>query len=182
MVPYLFIPWATRIPKCLDDRRDQPYQRLSSGKAVQPITTDTFPLPFLEALSITLPGYVLAVTNSTQVFPRLSRPQKQLIITWLSRLLKIHDKVSKSDTNVATAFIARYIRKTLNIIAAESRVPSRANTPGFMGNGSGGGGMDFGGQKGAGEEGMIIGGGEVEVEQDLFESLGLVSCVYTRLV
>jgi hypothetical protein len=105
-----------------------------------------------------------------------------LIITWLSKLLRIHEKVSKSDTNVATAFIARFIRRTLNMIMAESRVPSRAGTPGLVvgGNVVETSGME---SKGLGMEGMIAGGGivgDLGVEEDLFESLGLVSETFMR--
>ncbi|GMK58677.1 hypothetical protein CspeluHIS016_0601190 [Cutaneotrichosporon spelunceum] len=80
------------------------------------------------------------------VFRYSTRQQKTFILTVLHRILLAHASVTSEDSRTAPAYVARYIRRVLSSLSAESR----AGSPGIaeaMANGTGEGelgvGVDF---------------------------------------
>ena len=59
-----------------------------------------------------------------QVFRRSTRSQKSLIISLLQRILLSHERVSEGDAEIATAYVARFIRRILAAIGTESKAAS----------------------------------------------------------
>ncbi|ORX37541.1 hypothetical protein BD324DRAFT_622303 [Kockovaella imperatae] len=68
-----------------------------------------------------------------KIFRQTSTPQKSLVISLLQRILLYNTRVSNGDTNCATAFVARFARRTLSAIGNESR----AGSPGHLNNADG---------------------------------------------
>jgi len=64
-----------------------------------------------------------------KMFRPATLSQKALIISLLQRLLMTHTRVSGSNSDTATAYVARFIRRLLGAINSESRAESRAVSP-----------------------------------------------------
>ncbi|RSH94939.1 hypothetical protein EHS25_000023 [Saitozyma podzolica] len=62
-------------------------------------------------------------------FWRLSPPQQAHSISLLKRLLTCHERAAAGDTEVAPAFVARFIRRVLSAMGNQSRAVSRYPSP-----------------------------------------------------
>ncbi|WWD22922.1 hypothetical protein CI109_107417 [Kwoniella shandongensis] len=59
-----------------------------------------------------------------KMFHLATRTQKSLIVTLLQRILVAHSRVCGDEVNTATAYVARFVRRTLRAIGTESRAGS----------------------------------------------------------
>ncbi|WVR07895.1 hypothetical protein IAU60_004938 [Kwoniella sp. DSM 27419] len=59
-----------------------------------------------------------------KVFHLASMAQKSLIITLLQRILVAYNRAAGNEINTATAYVARFVRRTLRAIGTESRAAS----------------------------------------------------------
>ncbi|KAK8844525.1 hypothetical protein IAR55_006371 [Kwoniella newhampshirensis] len=59
-----------------------------------------------------------------KMFHLATRNQKSLIVTLLQRILVAHQRVCGDEVNTATAYVARFVRRTLRAIGTESRAGS----------------------------------------------------------
>lgn len=74
------------------------------------------------------------VPAEDQILPSLATNRKAVVVSYLQRILLAHLRVSGSDDDVATAYVARFVRRVLDSIVMTSRPPSPRNIPS---NGSG---------------------------------------------
>jgi hypothetical protein len=65
-----------------------------------------------------------SVVLMIQIFHLTTIAQKSLIITLLQRILTAHARASSGETNSPTAYVARFVRRTLRAIGTESRAGS----------------------------------------------------------
>lgn len=64
-----------------------------------------------------------------QVFRQLTSRQKSYVVTLLKRVHRLCVDVSEGNSEMATAFVARFVQRTLRLLSAESRAVSRMGTP-----------------------------------------------------
>ncbi|GFZ44268.1 hypothetical protein JCM24511_01990 [Saitozyma sp. JCM 24511] len=63
------------------------------------------------------------------VFRQLTSRQKSYVVTLLKRVHRLCVDVSEGNSEMATAFVARFVQRTLRLLSAESRAVSRMGTP-----------------------------------------------------
>ncbi|GFZ49822.1 hypothetical protein JCM24511_07225 [Saitozyma sp. JCM 24511] len=98
--------------------------------------TDQGKLQILQDLSSTSTSVLCIFLR--RIFQSLSPAQKSTVVALLRRLLECNTRVSNGDEDSATAIVARFIRRVLVVIGAESRSASRPASPPEGGIGGGG--------------------------------------------
>jgi hypothetical protein len=124
------------VEKITDQGKLQILQDLSS-------TSTSVLCIFLRRVSLTSALRAALATSAVltavpQIFQSLSPAQKSTVVALLRRLLECNTRVSNGDDDSATAIVARFIRRVLVVIGAESRSASRLASPPEGGIGGGG--------------------------------------------